>query len=555
MVRIRISGKAQIMCIWAFLVAFVWGCANVVTPSGGPKDKAPPKVEESIPKNGQTDFEGDEIILSFNEFFKLNNPSQEIYFSPPLPEKPDYNIRQKSLQIQLPDKSLQDSTTYTITFGKGIQDITEGNAAKDLTLTFSTGPVIDTFRLGGRVEDAFTAKPEENTWVGLYKSLQDSVPDKKKPQYVTRTDENGQYRFDHLPQSTFYIFALQDNNRNLRYDLPNEKMAFRSVPVESEQLDTLPKIPLRLFQKEPPRISQVSNKSPVKGKLVVNYSNEIERFSSQLVKKDVAKQTTTKREGTLPSDSVAFWFHPIPDSAFQFVTIANDTVRDTVRVQFSQRNTLPDKLTLEEQNQQRGERKEVSWASNEVYQSFGLSFSYPIDTLVKDKVHLFRDSTERLAATAYSIDKNQLRQVSIKHTWEDTTRYFLKLEKGAIQSIYNQSSDTIVKYFRTTKQEDYSEITLQFDNVDPANHYIVQLYKREDNIQREVSFQGDQQNGLTIKHLRPQTYKLRVIVDQNNNERWDPGNYSRDKQPEQVIYYKGKIEVRKNWENEIKVEL
>ncbi|PSR04681.1 MAG: hypothetical protein BRD50_03090 [Bacteroidetes bacterium SW_11_45_7] len=70
-----------------------------------------------------------------------------------------------------------------------------------------------------------------------------------------------------------------------------------------------------------------------------------------------------------------------------------------------------------------------------------------------------------------------------------------------------------------------------------------------------MSFQGDQQNGLTIKHLRPQTYKLRIIVDQNNNGRWDPGNYSRNKQPEQVIYYKGKIEVRKNWENEIKVEL
>lgn len=555
MIKIDLSNKAQIICIWAFLLALLWGCANVVTPSGGPKDQTPPKVIDSSPSEGQTNFKGNEIVLSFNEFFKLNNPSQEIYFSPPLSEKPEYNIRQKSLQIQLPEEGLKDSTTYTITFGKGIKDITEGNAAKDLIRTFSTGPTMDTCQLAGKVVDAFTREPKKNVWVSLYQTLDDSVPDERRPQYVTKTDENGQYRFDHLPKSSFYIFALKDNNSNLRYDLPNEEMAFRLPTVKAVKSDSIPKTTLRLFQKEPPRISRVSSTTPVKGKLVINYSKEIQTFSHRFVNPDFGNRISIRHESTLPSDSVALWFNPIPDSACQLITTANDTVADTIAVEFSKRKALRHKLAIDKQKQQRGGKKKINWSSHKVYKPYVLSFSFPIDTILKNRIQIFEDSTDRIADTAFSIEKSGLRQLAIQQHWDDTSRYFLKLEKGAIRSIYNQPSDTITKYFRTTKQEDYSKITLQFDNAKPANDYIAQLYKGEDNVQREMNFQSDQQDQLTIQHLRPETYKLRIIVDENKNGKWDPGNFSRKQQPEPVIYYEGEIEVRRNWENEVKVEL
>ena len=51
-----------------------------------------------------------------------------------------------------------------------------------------------------------------------------------------------------------------------------------------------------------------------------------------------------------------------------------------------------------------------------------------------------------------------------------------------------------------------------------------------------------------FENLNPGNYKLRLIFDKNENNKWDSGNYLKKIQPEKVIYLPDKIELRENWE-------
>ena len=55
---------------------------------------------------------------------------------------------------------------------------------------------------------------------------------------------------------------------------------------------------------------------------------------------------------------------------------------------------------------------------------------------------------------------------------------------------------------------------------------------------------------LVYTYLTAGNYRLKLIVDSNNNGKWDMGNYLKNIQAEKVIYYNNELEVRANWEIE-----
>ena len=139
--------SARIITILAIALLLV-GCANVVMPSGGPKDTKSPVVLEASPANNSTDFKGKTIHLTFDEFIVLNNPSNNVMISPPMSKKPTYRTSGKTLIIKF-EEQLQPNTTYSINFGDAIKDLHEGNIFKGYTFNFSTGGSIDSLSLKG----------------------------------------------------------------------------------------------------------------------------------------------------------------------------------------------------------------------------------------------------------------------------------------------------------------------------------------------------------------------------------------------------------------------
>ena len=53
-------------------------CANVVSPTGGPKDTVPPIVLQAIPENQSINFNNKDIHITFDEYVTLNNPNNNI---------------------------------------------------------------------------------------------------------------------------------------------------------------------------------------------------------------------------------------------------------------------------------------------------------------------------------------------------------------------------------------------------------------------------------------------------------------------------------------------
>ncbi len=211
-------------------------CANPVTPTGGPKDVQPPKAMKCDPPNFSTYFHAKEIKIEFSEFIQLKDANNQITISPPWLPNTDFKLRGKSIVITFND-SLRSNTTYSLNFGNSISDITENNVLRDYIYVFSTGSYVDSLSLEGQIIDALTLSPQKDVLAMLYVNDNDtipfdSLPYKVKPYYLTRTNENGEFRLINLSGASFKIFALKDLNSDLMYNLPDEKIAFSDSLVK-----------------------------------------------------------------------------------------------------------------------------------------------------------------------------------------------------------------------------------------------------------------------------------------------------------------------------------
>jgi uncharacterized protein (DUF2141 family) len=215
----------------SILLWLVYSCATIVAPSGGDKDVTPPKLVYSLPKNKSANFSGKKLILGFSEYIQLKDMDKNLLISPPLNSDPDFKIKGRSLTIKLKD-TLRSNTTYSFYFGDGIVDLTEGNPLKNFSLAFSTGDVIDSLSLTGKVNDAFTRLPVKDILVMLYTDLADSAPILQRPVYVSRTNETGEFTLGSLAAGKYRIVALKDGNNDYMYNLPTELIAFADYLVE-----------------------------------------------------------------------------------------------------------------------------------------------------------------------------------------------------------------------------------------------------------------------------------------------------------------------------------
>ena len=56
--------------------AVLTGCANIVPPSGGPRDSLPPVLIKDTPPDSSRGVTGTKFTFSFNEFIDIQNAQQ-----------------------------------------------------------------------------------------------------------------------------------------------------------------------------------------------------------------------------------------------------------------------------------------------------------------------------------------------------------------------------------------------------------------------------------------------------------------------------------------------
>lgn len=188
-------------------------------------------------------------------------------------------------------------------------------------------------------------------------------------------------------------------------------------------------------------------------------------------------------------------------------------------------------------------------------------FETPVQSYDTSKIDLFAivDSLEFPVQYQFGQDSVKIRNYKMDVEWDSDTIYRLELYPGAFTDIYSAVNDTSIFEFKSQKRDHYGKILANVTGIDSSAtsfQAIVQVIlpsKDKENVLKESIIKNDQI--VEFDYLPPKEVMLKIILDKNFNGKWDTGEYLKHLQPEEVLYYKDKIQVRSNWDIEVNVDL
>lgn len=515
-----------------FMAIALVQCGQRGTPTGGPKDITAPQVKKSKPSNFSTNFSGTKIVLGFDEYVQVKSFKKEFVISPPVGKTPKYKLSGKKLILEF-DTAFNENTTYTLFFGEAIVDLNEGNPLDSNLFVFSTGEVLDSLTLSGKIKDAYTGKAESDILVQLYRNLSDSAPMTTLPTYFA-VAKNGKFSFNNLAEGNYQIFALRDGNRNYRYDLPDEKIAFQLKTVIVTTEDTLG-IELATFQSLPAEQKIFKPTSFHAGQILLSFnksatgSYEYSFIDSLISRKEIVEHwNSTKDSLTLFSSLFA------PGNKY-LMRIAIDTlVNDSAKVKID-KSEAKFKVSTNYKNE----------FANNFNDPLVLSFNRPLQSYCDTCLVLMIDSTQQLLKSRLDSSKNQ---VVVDYDFKENQDYQVFIRKNAFTSILGEYTDSIKYDFPTQKAKELGNLVLTYD-FPKENNYRLELLKEEKVISAKTMTNA--QEKIDFKGLLPGNYQLRLIFDENKDGQWTPGSLSLKKQSEKVEIYPQAISIRANWDIEV----
>lgn len=191
--------------------------------------------------------------------------------------------------------------------------------------------------------------------------------------------------------------------------------------------------------------------------------------------------------------------------------------------------------------------------THDLLKPFRFTFERPLRNFDTARIQLASDSSYTpIDSITWSLDSTR-KIATMGFTWQPGTLYHLIIQKDFATDTLGQQllkADTIS--FTTRTPADYGLLSLRFRNLDLSVNPVLQFV------------QGDQliaSYPLTISTFSrdlfpPGEYKLRILLDENGNGTWDPGEFFRTRrQPELVKPIQRTINVRKNVKNEVEVQL
>lgn len=190
----------------------------------------------------------------------------------------------------------------------------------------------------------------------------------------------------------------------------------------------------------------------------------------------------------------------------------------------------------------------VAGQKQDLRSSLELSFSNKIKTADSSKI-ILTDSNYNPIPVSLTVDSNLL---ILKTKWAEDFDYRLIINKDAVTDIADSSvTKTDTLKFKTKSAADYGNVVLRFNKLDSATHMVLQ-FVQDEKVKESFPITAKE---WSYKLFPPGEYEIRILYDDNNNGKWDPGNYSKKLQPEKVIALPKKFAVKENWDNESEIKL
>ena len=607
--KVKQFNKMRILPIIALVLftihysLFTISCARMGQPDGGWYDDDPPVVVGSSPEDRATNVKTKKITIYFDEFIKIDNPTEKVIVSPPQLETPEIKGAGKKIVVELKD-TLKENTTYTIDFSDAITDNNEGNPMGNYTFTFSTGEQIDTFEVGGYVLDASNLEPIKGIAVGLYDDLSDTAFTTKPLMRISRTDSRGHFVVKGVAPGTYRAYALQDMDGDYCFKQKGEMIAFNhetyspsskpdvrtdTVWRDSLHIDALRQVPYTHFlpddvtllaftQLQTDRyLLKTERVEPNKISFYFTYGDSI---LPEIKGLNFDSDSAFVIEANEKRDTIHYWLrdtmlvnrdtllmditYHMTDTLGNLVLQTDSAVEVLAKVPYEKRLKELNKEIEKWQKQQEKKKKndqpydsiypvkplEVKYnvpSAATPYSQVTIEMPTPLDVCDTSKVHLYSmiDSVWYQAPCEFRQMANSIRQYELLVDWRMDTEYSFEVDSAAFIDIYGNVSNPFKQGVKVKGTDEFSLLVVNVSGLDVVDTTIIVQLLNSDAPVREVRVKNGK---AKFDYLAPGKYYMRAFVDTNGNGIWDTGDYKEDRQAEAVYYYPQEMECKEKWD-------
>ena len=128
--------------------------------------------------------------------------------------------------------------------------------------------------------------------------------------------------------------------------------------------------------------------------------------------------------------------------------------------------------------------------------------------------------------------------------WRPGVEYSVETDSGAFCGLYGELSEAKKQGVRINRDDQYATVLMSITGFE-GRHLVVDLLNSSGNVVKTAYTDNGKANFYYVKEG---TYYMRMLVDDNNNGKWDTGDFNLKLAPEDVYYYPRKLECRAKWD-------
>lgn len=568
-----------------FLVAIAavlfHACANMAAPTGGLYDVDPPVVKKATPDFNSLNVSPSKVVIEFDENIKIEKPTEKVIITPPQKNMPVVRAAGRNAIIELKDTLLA-NTTYTIDFTDAVVDNNEGNPLENFVYSFSTGDRLDTLSIAGKVLTADNLEPVTGIYVGVHSNHSDTAFTRLPFERISRTDSRGNFTVRGMAPGEYRVFALNDLNRDYKYDNPQENVAFLDSIVipsvmpavrqdtifqDSLTIDSIHTVHytrflpddlvLRSFLSDFQRQYLQKYERPEPHRINLFFAAPTDKPTFFLINPEVRSDDWYVAERSAKNDTLMLW---VTDSliyqrdslSMQINYIATDTLNknyiatDTLNLNMRRpgRGRAKPEKKDEEEEQIRflGVNTNVQ-STFELFNPIRFEFEQPVTAFDSSYVQLFSEVDSIFTAVPFRMESDSLnpRKFTLRPRWEPGGKYKIVIDSATVISHYGLWNNKYEQSFTVKPLDQYGNLEIAISGLPEGKVAFVELLDKSDKPFRRNYVKGSM---ARFQDLPPGEVYARVVIDENEDGVWTTGNYEEGRQPEEVFYYPGKFVIR-----------
>lgn len=598
--------KNLLLCLLALLLTAA--CASIGNPDGGRFDETPPRVVGSSPADGAVNVSKRKVQILFDEYIKLEKASEKVVISPPQIEPANVRADGKRVKVDFYD-SLRANTTYTIDFSDAIEDNNEGNPMGQYTFSFSTGDVIDTMQVSGRVLNAADLEPIKGIMVGLYpadSTWNDTLFRTRPFLRVSRTNGEGRFTIKGVKDGAYRVRALDDKDGDFVFSQKNERVAFDTTvyvtgSFPDVRMDTVWRDSLWY---DSIRVVPYTHYTPDDVLLLAFLEDGQERHLLKTAYPEptnftfyfTAPSDSTPRikglnfddrclvaDASLKNDTVTFWVtdtalihrqdtlsmilsYMETDTLGQLV-VTNDTLDLSPKTTYAkiaaERSKQIEAWEKDRERRQKKAKKPLPYEENPYERTWLEAGFKPSGSLAPNQNVRYLAKEPIL-----EVDTTKIHFYVKKDTdWLPAPFLFMPEERSAKSYMLYAEWEPGQKYrfvmdtaavvsvleheSKSVRQEFHVRAVEEYGSIfihviSPDTGVVVQLLSKNDKV--EAQQRTDKEGNADFFFMKPGEYYMRCYVDANGNGQWDTGDYASGLQPERVYYFGKPLPLKAQWD-------